>query len=127
MLRKKHRFRDDAAPLYLGGEPSEDLGCRATHATQSDQFVRCVREYAERDYSHRKHWILERIAFLVSMLAIDVAAYAVTSTTIIWSCTSIERATGVPLALAPLAPATDPVDLNLLRHDAPDGRHGPGA
>jgi len=49
--------------------------------------ARCVRrawlwgydEYARRDYSHRKHWILERLAFLTSMFAIDVAAYAVMS------------------------------------------------
>jgi len=36
-------------------------------------------EYAGRDYSHRKHWILDRLAFLVSMFAIDVCAYAVMS------------------------------------------------
>ena len=47
--------------------------------------ARCVRrawlygydEYAGRDYSHRKVWILDRLAFLTSMFAIDVAAYAV--------------------------------------------------
>src|SRR5262245_33360382 len=31
------------------------------------------------DYSHRKSWVLERIAFLASMFAIDVCAYAVMS------------------------------------------------
>jgi hypothetical protein len=49
--------------------------------------ARCVRrawlwgydEYAARDYSHRKSWILERLAFLASMFAIDIGAYAVMS------------------------------------------------
>ena len=49
--------------------------------------ARCVRrawlwgfdEYAGRDYSHRKSWILERIAFLASMFSIDVCALAVLS------------------------------------------------
>jgi len=49
--------------------------------------ARCVRrawlwgydEYADRDYSHRKSWILERLAFLASMFAIDICAYAMMS------------------------------------------------
>jgi REP element-mobilizing transposase RayT len=48
---------------------------------------RCVRRawlcgfdtYSQRDYSHRKAWVLERIALLASIFAIDVCAYAVMS------------------------------------------------
>ncbi len=50
-------------------------------------IARCVRrawlwgfdEYAERDYSHRKDWVLERLAQLTSIFSIDVCAYAVMS------------------------------------------------
>ena len=49
--------------------------------------ARCVRrawlygydEYSGRDYSHRKVWILDRLGFLASMFAVDVAASAVMS------------------------------------------------
>jgi REP element-mobilizing transposase RayT len=49
--------------------------------------ARCVRrawlwgydEYAGKDYSHRKEWVLERLAQLGSIFAIDVCAYAVMS------------------------------------------------
>ncbi len=49
--------------------------------------ARCVRrawlwgydEYADRDYSHRKEWVLERLSELASIFAIDVCAYAVMS------------------------------------------------
>jgi REP element-mobilizing transposase RayT len=49
--------------------------------------ARCVRrawlwgfdEYAGRDYSHRKHWMLERLAQLTSIFTIDICAYAVMS------------------------------------------------
>jgi REP element-mobilizing transposase RayT len=49
--------------------------------------ARCVRrawlwgmdEYAGRDYSHRKIWVLERIARLTEVFAIDICAYAVMS------------------------------------------------
>lgn len=49
--------------------------------------ARCVRrawlwgydEYAGRDYSHRKNWVLERLRSLCSVFAIDVCAYAVMS------------------------------------------------
>ena len=50
-------------------------------------IARCVRrawlwgfdEYARRDYSHRKEWILERLANLSSVFSIDICAYAVMS------------------------------------------------
>jgi hypothetical protein len=49
--------------------------------------ARCVRrawlwgvdEYAGRDYSHRKQWVLERLTYLSGMYAIDLFAYAVMS------------------------------------------------
>jgi REP element-mobilizing transposase RayT len=49
--------------------------------------ARCVRrawlcgfdEYAGRDYSYRKHWILERLARMASIFSIDICAYAVMS------------------------------------------------
>jgi REP element-mobilizing transposase RayT len=50
-------------------------------------IARCVRrawlwgvdEYAGRDYSHRKEWVLERLGFLTSVFTIDICAYAVMS------------------------------------------------
>ena len=49
--------------------------------------ARCVRRawlwdfdrYADRNYSHRKAWVVERIAKLTSIFAIDVCAYAIMS------------------------------------------------
>jgi REP element-mobilizing transposase RayT len=49
--------------------------------------ARCVRRawlwgldpYAGRDYSHRKHWVVERLERLSSVFAVDVCAYAVMS------------------------------------------------
>jgi REP element-mobilizing transposase RayT len=50
-------------------------------------IARCVRrawlwgfdEYAGRDYSHRKDWVVDRLQFLSSVFAIDICAYAVMS------------------------------------------------
>lgn len=50
-------------------------------------IARCVRrawlwgydEYAKRDYSHRKAWVLERLGVLSRIFAIDICAYAVMS------------------------------------------------
>lgn len=49
--------------------------------------ARCVRrawlwgfdEYAGRDYSHRKEWVIERLALLASIFTIEVCAYAIMS------------------------------------------------
>ena len=49
--------------------------------------ARCVRrawlwgvdEYAGKDYSHRKAWVLERLTQLSSIFAIDLCAYAIMS------------------------------------------------
>jgi REP element-mobilizing transposase RayT len=49
--------------------------------------ARCVRrawlwgydEYAARDYSHRKEWVLERLGQLTSIFTIEVSAYAIMS------------------------------------------------
>jgi REP element-mobilizing transposase RayT len=38
-----------------------------------------IDEYAGRDYSHRKAWVLERLEELASIFAIDICAYAVLS------------------------------------------------
>src|SRR5688572_30168870 len=50
-------------------------------------IARCVRrawlwgvdEYAGCDYSHRKQWVLERLAQLTSIFSIEICAYAVMS------------------------------------------------
>lgn len=50
-------------------------------------IARCVRrawlwgfdEYAGKDYSHRKQWIVDRLAQLCDMFAIEVCAFAVMS------------------------------------------------
>jgi REP element-mobilizing transposase RayT len=49
--------------------------------------ARCVRrawlwgvdEYAGRDYSHRKAWVIERLSLLASIFTIEVCAFAVMS------------------------------------------------
>ena len=54
---------------------------------QHHVVARCVRrawlwgfdEYASRDYSHRKEWVLERLRELAAIFAIDLCAYAIMS------------------------------------------------
>ena len=49
--------------------------------------ARCVRrawlwgvdEYAGRDYSHRKEWVLERLSYSSAIFAMDICAHAVLS------------------------------------------------
>ena len=48
-------------------------------------IARCVRrawlwgydQYAGKDYSHRKYWVIDRLRLLSSIFAIEVCAYAV--------------------------------------------------
>ena len=62
------------------------FGC-SHHPWRSHVVARCVRrawlwgfdEYAGRDYSHRKEWVLERLSQLTSIFMIDICAYAVMS------------------------------------------------
>ena len=57
------------------------------HPWRSHLISRCVRrawlwgfdEYAGRDYSHRKQWVLDRLSLLTSIFAIEICAYAVMS------------------------------------------------
>jgi REP element-mobilizing transposase RayT len=50
-------------------------------------IARCVRRawlcgydaYAGKDYSHRKHWVMQRLRFLSQIFAIDLCAYAIMS------------------------------------------------
>lgn len=61
--------------------------------------ARCVRrawlwgvdEYAGREYSHRKEWVLERLEKLTSIFTIEVCAFAVMSNHYHLSCMSIRR------------------------------------
>src|SRR5688572_33124067 len=50
-------------------------------------IARCVRrawlwgydDYAGKDYSHRKQWVMQRLRFLSKVFAIDLCAYAIMS------------------------------------------------
>ena len=66
------------------GYPRKSLVC-LNDTPYYHVVARCVRrawlwgfdEYAGRDYSHRKQWVIERIEFLATIFAIDICAYAV--------------------------------------------------
>ena len=91
-------FAITASPqIYVGTQGFGTGGAAVTYARKalvslSDTpyyhvIARCVRrawlwgydEYAGRDYSHRKEWVLERLAQLTSIFTIDICAYAVMS------------------------------------------------
>jgi hypothetical protein len=42
-------------------------------------WLRGLDEYAGKDYSHRKQWVIERLAQLSNLLSIEICAYAVMS------------------------------------------------
>src|SRR5688572_32921068 len=50
-------------------------------------IARCVRRawlcgydaYASKDYSHRRHWIMQRMRFQSDIFAVDLCAYAIMS------------------------------------------------
>jgi REP element-mobilizing transposase RayT len=68
------------------GYPRKSLVC-LNDTPYYHVVARCVRrawlwgfdEYARRDYSHRKEWVLERLQLLSDVFAIDICAYAVLS------------------------------------------------
>jgi REP element-mobilizing transposase RayT len=82
LIRSRSLLTGTCAMTY----PRESLIC--LQATPYYHVVsRCVRrswlwgvdEYAGKDYSHRKDWVLERLRELSSVFAIDICAYAVLS------------------------------------------------
>jgi hypothetical protein len=80
----------DFIHIYVGRKPRSQGRCAVTYARKTlialqdtpyyHVVARCVRrawlwgvdEYAGKDYSHRKAWVLERLAQLSSMFAIDI-------------------------------------------------------
>lgn len=68
------------------GYPRKSLVC-LNDTPYYHVVARCVRrawlwgfdEYAGRDYSHRKQWVIERLEFFAAIFAIDMCAYAVMS------------------------------------------------
>src|SRR5918999_4058023 len=68
------------------GYPRKSLICLAD-TPYYHVVARCVRRawlwgydaYAGKDYSHRKHWVTQRLRVLAGIFAIDLCAYAVMS------------------------------------------------
>ena len=68
------------------GYPRKSLVC-LNDTPYYHVIARCVRrawlwgvdEYAGRDYSHRKQWVIERLELLATIFAINICAYAVMS------------------------------------------------
>lgn len=68
------------------GYPRKSLIC-LSDTPYYHVVARCVRRawlcgydsYADKDYSHRKHWVIQRLRFLAEIFAIDLCAYAIMS------------------------------------------------
>jgi REP element-mobilizing transposase RayT len=68
------------------GYPRKSLICLAD-TPYYHVVARCVRRawlcgydaYANKDYSHRKRWVMQRLCFLAEIFAIDLCAYAIMS------------------------------------------------
>lgn len=68
------------------GYPRKSLIC-LSDTPYYHVVARCVRRawlcgydaYASKDYSHRKHWVMQRLRFLSEIFAIDLCAYAIMS------------------------------------------------
>jgi REP element-mobilizing transposase RayT len=68
------------------GYPRKSLIC-LSDTPYYHVVARCVRrawlcgydDYADKDYSHRKHWVMQRLCFLAETFAVDLCAYAIMS------------------------------------------------
>src|SRR5690606_3478576 len=77
--------RASSYPLLMGYARKNLISLRDTPYYHC--IARCVRraclwgedEYAGKNYSHRKQWVIERLEQLCSIFAIEVCAYAVMS------------------------------------------------
>lgn len=84
---------------YAYGVRAQASGLRERETPYDHVIAGCVRrarlwgfdEYAGRDYSHRKPWVLERLQFLSGVFAIDISVYEVgdpSASTLLLPCRS---------------------------------------